>query len=218
MTDPLYSQYEAFVVGKDHPCLMAQSAFKNGEVELHAFEQLGTRETARRLLYRVQDFVESYDFESNNFRTLMAVFPSERIETEERFEHLLWEQLRHLHALDGRRSDETVDRDPASNKFGFSLAGTAFFIVGMHPQSSRRARRSPHPCMVFNLHWQFERLRENGVFETVRDKIRHRDRALQGESNPMLEDHGRASEARQYSGRAVEDDWVCPIHPLLRRS
>jgi len=29
----------------------------------------------------------------------------------------------------------------------------------------------------------------------------------------MLAAHGEASEARQYSGRAVEADWVCPFRP-----
>jgi FPC/CPF motif-containing protein YcgG len=41
--------------------------------------------------------------------------------------------------------------------------------------------------------------------------IRHRDIALQGSTNPMLTDFGEQSEARQYSGRAVDDDWVPPL-------
>ena len=34
---------------------------------------------------------------------------------------------------------------------------------------------------------------------------------LQGSINPMLSDFGEATEARQYSGRAVEDDWRAPF-------
>ena len=41
----------------------------------------------------------------------------------------------------------------------------------------------------------------------MRDRIRARDTALQGDANPMLCDHGEASEARQYSGRAVDALW-----------
>jgi hypothetical protein len=34
---------------------------------------------------------------------------------------------------------------------------------------------------------------------------------LQGSINPNLSDFGVHSEARQYSGRAVEDAWKCPF-------
>ena len=39
-----------------------------------------------------------------------------------------------------------------------------------------------------------------------------RDEALAGSRNPMLARHGEASEARQYSGRVVDDAWQCPFH------
>ena len=65
--------------------------------------------------------------------------------------------------------------------------------------------------MVFNLHDQFERLRAEGKYETMREKILVRDEQLAGSRNPMLARHGDASEARQYSGRAVEADWTAPF-------
>jgi uncharacterized protein len=34
--------------------------------------------------------------------------------------------------------------------------------------------------------------------------------AWAGSVNPMLAQHGERSAARQFSGRAVPDDWVCP--------
>ncbi|MNR56963.1 YqcI/YcgG family protein [compost metagenome] len=46
----------------------------------------------------------------------------------------------------------------------------------------------------------------------MQDAIRTRDIALQGSINPVLARFGEASEARQYSGRAVEADWQCPFH------
>jgi FPC/CPF motif-containing protein YcgG len=42
--------------------------------------------------------------------------------------------------------------------------------------------------------------------------VREREIALQGSLNPNLADFGERSEARQYSGRAVEDQWRCPFH------
>ena len=51
-----------------------------------------------------------------------------------------------------------------------------------------------------------------GSYEVVRDRIRERDKALQGEINPMLRDFGVTSEAKQYSGREVDKSWKCPFH------
>src|SRR5690606_27133649 len=108
--------------------------------------------------------------------------------------------------------DAEVDSDPESDHFSFSLGGKAFYIIGMHPNSSRFARRSPRPTMVFNLHRQFEELRNMGAFEKIRDTIRERDKNLQGSVNPMLHDFGHNREAPQYSGRQVDESWKCPFH------
>ena len=54
------------------------------------------------------------------------------------------------------------------------IAGKSFYIVGLHPNSSRLARRSPFTAIAFNLHWQFEKLREMGTFIRVRNTIRKR--------------------------------------------
>ena len=83
-----------------------------------------------------------------------------------------------------------VSADPKDPHFGFSVGGTPFFIVGLHPRASREARRMPLPILVFNLHEQFEALRESGGFERMRDAIRRRDEELQGSVNPMVSDHG----------------------------
>ena len=75
------------------------------------------------------------------------------------------------------------------------------------------ARRFRWPALVFNPHVQFERLRGEGKWKRMQQTIRERDVALQGNINPMLSDFGQSSEARQYSGRAVEADWQPPFKP-----
>ena len=70
--------------------------------------------------------------------------------------------------------------------------------------------------MVFNLHAQFEMLREQGRYEKLRRSILDRDFQLTGSANPMLARHGETSEARQYSGRVVDNDWQCPFEPAHR--
>jgi hypothetical protein len=81
----------------------------------------------------------------------------------------------------------------------------------LHPGASRPARRFVRPALVFNLHDQFEQLRAQGRYEKLRASIVERDIALAGAPNPMLARHGSISEARQYSGRMVEQDWTCPF-------
>jgi FPC/CPF motif-containing protein YcgG len=60
---------------------------------------------------------------------------------------------------------------------------------------------------VFNLHSQFETLRDDGRYDKLRESITERDTAFSGSRNPMLAVHGDASEARQYSGRQVGAEW-----------
>lgn len=119
-------------------------------------------------------------------------------------------QLELLHEIDGRAWDPSVSRDPADPHFAFSVAGRAYFVVGLHPHASRIARRMPRPTLVFNVHEQFEQLRSSERFSRMRDTIRRRDVQVQGDLNPMVADYGNDSEARQYSGRAVSSAWEPP--------
>jgi FPC/CPF motif-containing protein YcgG len=85
-------------------------------------------------------------------------------------------------------------------------------VVGLHPASSRFARRFAWPTLVFNAHHQFDRLRAEGRYDRMQEVIRSRELALQGDLNPNLGDFGSLSEARQYSGRPAEAGWRCPFH------
>ncbi|APU68526.1 MAG: guanitoxin biosynthesis heme-dependent pre-guanitoxin N-hydroxylase GntA [Christiangramia sp.] len=208
----LKSDFEDFILENEHPCMMAQTVFSMDKVQLFEYPSFGTAETAQKLIRDLKSYVENYDFESNDFETFLAVFPNSPKYSEIEFEKLLWKQLHFLHQADHCDWDQEVSADPENEHFSFSLCGKAFYIVGLHPQASRKARQSPHAALAFNLHWQFEKLREMGTYEAIRDRIRDRDRALQGTINPMLEDFGSNSEARQYSGRAVEKGWKCPFH------
>jgi FPC/CPF motif-containing protein YcgG len=114
--------------------------------------------------------------------------------------------VRHFDWADG------YSNDPEDAKFAFSFAGWAFFVVGLHPRSSRVARRFAQPALVFNAHRQFDELRTSGHFTRIQALVRERELALQGSLNPNLAEFGARSEARQYSGRAVEDSWKCPFH------
>ena len=138
---------------------------------------------------------------------------------ERSFEQFLWARAESLTNKDtwlGAPRDQSVSDDPDDPHFSLSFAGEAFFIVGLHPQASRPARRFVRPVLVFNLHDQFERLREQGRYEKMRETIISRDIDLSGSANPMLARHGTMSEARQYSGRQVDANWTCPFRPVPR--
>ncbi|HLU81419.1 MAG TPA: guanitoxin biosynthesis heme-dependent pre-guanitoxin N-hydroxylase GntA [Flavobacteriaceae bacterium] len=209
---PIIDQFRKFILENNHPCIMAQSVCTMENINFHVYDELGTRNTARQLLKDLSVYLSSYDFQSKNFFSFIAVFNEEKQFTEEEFENALWFQLRYLHQLDDIPWDKSVSDNPEDDDFSFSLLGKAFYIVGMHPHSSRKARQSPLPALVFNLHEQFEKLREMGVYHKVRDRIRKRDLELQGSINPMLKDFGEESEAKQYSGRKVGKEWKCPFH------
>ncbi len=129
------------------------------------------------------------------------------------FETALWRQLSRFDALSREHFawDPGTNPDPMSPNFGFSFAGHAFFVVGLHPNSSRKSRAFAHPALVFNPQSQFADLRESGLMQRMKTVIRSRELTRSGSLNPMLADFGQTSEAQQYSGRAVPSDWVCPF-------
>jgi len=185
--------------------------FSRDKVDFHVYPEFGTVDTARLIVRDVKKYLQGYDFTAQNFQTFIAVFDDDDVTSEEIFEKKLWRQLQLIHDVDKAPWDPTVSHDPNDDDFSFSIGGRAFYIVGLHPYSSRQARQSPYPAMTLNLHYQFEKLRELGIFTKVRDKIRKRDISLQGDINPMLKDFGEESEALQYGGRQLESGWQCPF-------
>ena len=160
------------------------------------------------------DLARSYRAEPKLFQSLVVLFEDDDGLDEEAFEGVLWQRLASLSAKDawlGQVPDPKVSGDPDSPHFSLSFGGEGFFVVGLHPQASRPARRFERPALVFNLHDQFEQLRAQGRYEKLRTAIVQRDIALAGSANPMLARHGTVSEARQYSGRLVGNDWKCPF-------
>lgn len=204
--------YKKFIITDKHPCIMANAVFKLDNYKLNILDDMTSDAVVLPMLHAIENYLSNYDFESNNFETLLFCFKNNQFDTELEFEDALWNLLQKLHDQDDHDWDPEVSDEVESSKFSFSLKGKAFYIVGMHPKSSRLARRAPYCTVVFNLHWQFEKLREMGTYQTVKKRIRRRDKKLQGSINPVLRDFGSDTEAKQYSGRAVGTEWKCPFH------
>lgn len=200
----------AMVAHPEYPCLGARSVFRRDRATVRVYHELDAPATAQLLLQDLRQFASTVD-PDEGFASFIAIFRGPRITDEEHFEQLLWSQLQRLHAADDEPWSDEVSPDPNDQHFAFSAAGTPYFVVGLHPMASRDARRAGSPVLVFNLHEQFEALRASGQFPRMRDLIRERDEQLQGTVNPMVGDHGEASEARQYSGREVGPGWQAPF-------
>jgi FPC/CPF motif-containing protein YcgG len=211
----IQNKLEDFILKNDHPCLMAKSVFDSGRYLFGMYQELGNPENASQIHKDLHEFLDlNKESSPQQFSSYVAVFKSSVESSEEAFERKLWQQLQHLHEEDAPLYpwDPKVSSDSSDPHFSFSLLGHAFFLIGLHPNSSRLARKFQYQAMVFNLHEQFEILREMKSFDIVSEKIRTRDQELQGSINPMLAHYGEISEARQYSGRKVEDNWKCPFH------
>jgi FPC/CPF motif-containing protein YcgG len=204
--------FRAVAGAPDYPCVGARSVLRQDRAETHGYEDLGTAASARELLADLTRFASSIDLTAG-FASFVAVFLHDASADEEEFERLLWRQLQEIHDIDGAPPDPAVSSDPAHPNFAFSVAGTAFFVIGLHPAASRPARRSPRPMLIFNPHEQFDMLRAAGRYERMRDTIRRRDADANGTVNPMVADHGESSEAVQYAGRVVASTWRAPFRP-----
>ena len=195
------------------PCVGAKSALANDRLVVRHARDLLSGWNDLEIHEALLEWADRDDPPSA-FRSLAVLFDGPLDLTEERFEKAMWERLQSLSDKDvwrGLPYDETVGADPAKPDFSLSFGGQAFFVVGLHPNASRPARRFAQPILVFNLHNQFEWLRAEGRYERMREAILARDFDLAGSLNPMLARHGENSEARQYSGRVVGDDWECPF-------
>lgn len=202
------------VADASFPCVGAKSALARGMLKVLACHALTSAWDDVKIHSQLLDWARDYRRDPSGLRSFAAVFEGPDDLTEEAFEAAMWERLQSFADKDewrGQPYDRAVSPDPSDPHFSLSFGGAAFFVVGLHPGASRPARRFPRPTLVFNLHDQFVRLREDGRYEGMREKILQRDVALAGSVNPMLARHGEASEARQYSGRAVGADWRCPF-------
>ena len=206
--------FRSFVTDSRFPCLGGRSVVRHRTYRLGVYGELGSAPSADPLSRDLVAFVRTASVDDPLLRAFVAVFPDRPPVTEHDFEQRLWMQLQQLHERDDPSVgwDPAASADPGNVHFSFSFAGHAFFIVGLHARSSRKARSFRWPALVFNPRAQFDRLRADGRYARYQALIRARDVALQGSLNPNLADFGERSEARQYSGRGTESDWRCPFH------
>jgi FPC/CPF motif-containing protein YcgG len=225
----IINEYLAYLNDKSFPCIGARAALARRQIKCMVAGHMACPKDDRAILRFLYEFVDDYRHSDGLFHSAAILFTAPDIHSEEIFDTLLWQRLQALADLDAENYDydKRVDADPSSPNFSFSLRGEAFFIIGLHPASSRESRRFNYPVLAFNPHAQFQRLRETNsgktedagthsgepnAYEKMKTIIRRRDIAYSGSVNPMLDDFGKSSEIYQYSGRNYGADWQCPLN------
>ena len=204
--------FHDFIRERGFPCVGAKSTLASGGLRIVVAADLGCDSADRQILTALQAMPREQEAK-NGLVAVVALFPATPVLSETGFERRMWDRLQALHY--GDRADFAwdwrVSSDPVATNFALSIGGAAFYVVGLHPGASRIARRAPMAIIAFNPHAQFRALKSAGTYARLRHVVRRREISIQGDINPMLTEHGVASEARQYSGRAVHADWVCPF-------
>ena len=207
-------RFEAHILDRAFPCVGAKSALARNHIQYLVAGDIRCPRDDRAVFSALVDYARAYSAAPGPFQSFVVLYQTRDTLDEAAFEAAMWARLQALETMDaaaGHAYDRRVSPNVDSPEFSLSFAGEAFFVVGLHPGASRPARRFDTPALVFNAHDQFEALRAGGRYEGLRDSIIARDVAVAGSANPMLARHGERSEAVQYSGRATEDDWVCPF-------
>ena len=212
-SEPIIEAYLQHLRGKEFPCIAAKTAVAMEQVRCMVADHLACPKDDMAILKFLYEFVDAYRKSESIYNSAAIIFKGPEAGDEETFDKFLWQRLQSISDLDSahHQYDSRVDSDPSSPKFSFSLKEEAFYVIGLHPSSSRKARQFIYPTLVFNAHDQFEKLRNTNKYEPMKRAVRRRDEKLSGSVNPMLSDFGAASEVFQYSGRKYDKDWKCPF-------
>lgn len=197
---------------KDYPCVAALQAYHQDEYQVGFYGSFGEGQMWQQLRSDALYFLNEQRRTGSLHLSFWAVF-EECYLNEEEFESALWRELSYLTSEEDRDSDwpANATKDPLNPMFRFALGGEEFFVVGMHPHSSRQARRFPTPALIFNVFNQFDQLAKLGKYEPMVQLNRQRDLRFQGSVNPMAEKHGESWESIQFSGRTNPSTWKCPF-------
>lgn len=212
-TRKVFAEYKEYINNKEFACVAAKAALARQQIQCMVAGHMACPKDDTAILKFMYDFIDTYRSSTELYHSAVVVFEPSGITNEEGFDALLWQRLQSLSRLDAEAYgyDKRVEANPDSPKFSFSLKEESFFIIGLHPNSSRAVRQFKYPALVFNPHQQFEQLKETHKYDSLKKVVRKRDLSVSGSVNPMLEDFGEASEVYQYSGRQYDNQWKCPL-------
>jgi FPC/CPF motif-containing protein YcgG len=213
VTNPVIEEYLDFIRDKDFPCIAAKAAVAENQIKIFVANHLARSKDDVEILKFLYQFVDEYRAAEISYHSAVIIFREPEKCSEEMFSDLLWERLQSISDLDSVHCawDRRVEKDASSSAFSFSIKEEAFYVIGLHAQSSRKSRQFKYPALVFNPHDQFEKLRASNKYTAMKEAVRKRDVKLSGSVNPMLADFGESSEVFQYSGLRYDSNWKCPF-------
>jgi uncharacterized protein len=219
-TEFIIETFYRYLSDERYPCVAARAAVSRQQIQCLVADHMACPKDDESILQFIYAFVDDFRKTGTLLQSAAVIFTGPEETTEGTFDSLLWNRLQALSRLDATHFtyDKRVNPDPAHPNFSFSLAEEAFFVIGLHPGSSRASRQFRFPAIVFNPHAQFEQLRESNQYEKMKNIIRRRDIVYSGSINPMLADFGESSEVYQYSGRQYDGEWICPLRPTHAES
>lgn len=214
-------EIRSFILQKNYPCVAAIQSVVRHDYVIGTYGQFGTGTHWHKLRTDLLNFLELQRSTQSRYMSFWAIFTASihTPDNELDFENKLWRELSLLSSEEERAADwgNINASDPNDPSFCFSLNGVQLFVVGLHPESSRFARRFSRPAMVFNAFSQFEVFEEEGTYAAMVKIIRQNDLRFQGSINPMVLAHGDDWEAIQYSGRENPESWKCPFNFMKQK-
>ncbi|CAN1722080.1 conserved protein of unknown function [Hyphomicrobium sp. 1Nfss2.1] len=141
--DQIAEELKTFVAAPDFPCVGAKAALRRDQLEILVASDIRRNAYDRLVTGRLQEFAIRHDVDQTMFFSQAIVYRNDADLTEGQFETFLWQRLSAFHAIDAEtyRWDPSVDSDPHSPHFSLSIGGKGFFVVGLHPNAARLARR-----------------------------------------------------------------------------
>ena len=220
-TKDINHEIRSLILQKHYPCVAAIQSVVRNDYVIGTYGQFGSGTHWHKLRADLLNFLELQRATQSRYMSFWAVFtphnqsPDNEIDFEEKF----WRELSLLSSEEERAVDwgKIHSSDPNDPSFCLSLNGERLFVVGLHPESSRFARRFSRPAMVFNALSQFEAFEKEGTYAAMVKTIRHKDLKFQGSINPMVLAHGDVWESIQYSGREHPESWKCPFHFMKQK-
>lgn len=205
---------EKLIGQKNYPCVAALKSFHLGDYQIKTYRGMGQQSQRPQLRKDLLSYLQKYLETKSTYFTFWAVFEDSQFANEQEFEDHLWKELSSLTSEETKLADQDprFSSNPGDKGFCFSLGGKAFFVVGLHPQSSRISRQFPWPALVFNVYEQFDQLMQKNLYQPMIAQNRKRDMQFQGNVNPMVEEHGDNWESIQFSGKKNPLSWKCPFH------
>lgn len=200
---------------KDYPCVAALKSYHKDDYQVGFYKDFGNGSSWRSLRNDLLFFLSEQKKTNSPYLSFWAIFDPTDL-SEEKFELDMWTELSNLTSVEDKQFDwpKTSNSNPEDKSFRFGLGGSEFFVVGLHSNSSRNARKFSRPVLIFNIFEQFELLAKQGLYYPMIETNRKRDEKFQGFANPMAVQHNDDWEAIQFSGKKNPTTWKCPFRFL----